>query len=152
MMRKKTLRIAAVVLAVLLLAGVTAYAAVNYGSKDDPLITKSYLDEVMKPQLENELQTKLDAAAADVLRSTPGEFALVELKAGQTLRCAAGCQILPVRGSVSAVGSFADTTAGEAVSAEAALQANHLYLATEEGGVLADAAAAVLVSGSYLLD
>ena len=99
------------VLAVLLLAGVTAYAATNYGSKDDPLITKSYLDEVVKPALESDFQTKLDAAAADMLRSAPGEFSRVELGSGRTLRCAAGCQILPVSGSLSTTGAMARASA-----------------------------------------
>ena len=150
-MRERTLKIVIAVLAVLLVAGVTAYAATNYGSKDDPLITKSYLDEVVKPQLENEMRTKLDAAAADILHSAPGEFAAVELAEGQTLGCVSGCQILPVSGSVSAIGAFADTTAGAAVEAESALSANHLYMATEDGGVRANAPSTVLVSGSYTL-
>ena len=151
-MKEKTLKIIIAVLAVLLVAGVTAYAATNYGSKDDPLITKSYLDEVMKPQLENEMQTKLEAAAEELLRSAPGEFATVELKSWETLRCAAGCQILPVSGIVTAVGPFADTTAGAAVAAESALSANHLYMATGDSGVSAAGGATVLVSGSYTVE
>ena len=151
-MKEKTLKWIIAALAVLLLAGVTAYAATNYGSKDDPLITKSYLDEVVKPELESELQSKLDAAASNMLRSAPGEFAKVELQAGQTLRCAAGCQVLPVSGSVSAAGAFSDTTAGAALAAGAALPPNHLCLATEDGGVSAAAAATVLVSGTYRIE
>ena len=137
-MKEKTLKWIIAALAVLLLAGVTAYAATNYGSKDDPLITKSYLDEVVKPELESELQSKLDAAASNMLRSAPGEFAKVELQAGQTLRCAAG--------------AFSDTTAGAALAAGAALPPNHLCLATEDGGVSAAAAATVLVSGTYRIE
>jgi len=151
-MKEKTMKIIIAVLAVLLLAGVTAYAATNYGSKEDPLITKSYLDEVVKPALESEFQTKLDAAAADMLRSAPGEFAKVELGSGQALRCAAGCQILPVSGSLSTSGAMADTTAGSAVAAGGALSVNHLYLATEEGAVSAAAPATVLVSGVYRVE
>ena len=147
-MKEKTLKWIVAVLAVLLVAGVSAYAATSYGSKDDPLITKSYLDEVVKPELEDELRTKLDAAAADMLRSAPGEFMQVSLQSGQTLRCAAGCQMLPVRGSVSAAGALADTSAGAAVAAGAALSANHLYLATEDGGVTAASDAVLLVSGA----
>ncbi len=148
-MKEKTLKAIIAVLAVLLVAGVTAYAATSYGSKDDPLITKSYLDEVVKPQLENEMQSRLEDAAAGMLRSAPGEFVQVELRSGQTLRCAVGCQLLPVRGSVSSVGEMADTTAGSAVAAGDALSANHLYFATGDGGVSADGEATVLVSGTY---
>ena len=151
-MKEKTLKTIIAVLAVLLVAGVTAYAATNYGSKDDPLITKSYLDEVVKPELERTLQTKLDAAAEDMLRSAPGEFAAVELDGGAALRCTAGCQLLPVSGSLSASGALADTTAGSVVASGSALAVNHLYLATEDGGVTAATAATVLVSGAYRVE
>ena len=151
-MKEKTLKIIIAALAVLLVAGVAVYAATNYGSQDDPLITKSYLDGVVKPQLESELQTRLDAAAAELLHSAPGEFATVELTAGQTLRCAAGSQLLTVSGSVQALGAFSDTTAGSAVASGGALGANHLCLATEDGGVRAASAATVLVSGTYRVE
>ena len=151
-MKEKTMKILLLVLLVLLAAGVTAYAAANYGSKDDPLITKSYLDEVVKPQLEGEMQSKLESAASDILRSAPGEFTLVKLGSGAELHCATGCQILPVSGSVTALGAFADSTAGAAIAADAAMSANHLYLATEEGGVRADGEGGVLVSGSYRVE
>ena len=151
-MSTKSLKIIIAVLAVLLVAGVAAYAATSYGSREDPLITKSYLDQVVKPQLEGDLQQRLDAAAAEMLTSAPGEFVQVELQKGQTLRCGVGSQILPVKGSMTAAGALSDTTAGSAVAAGGTLEANHLYLATEAGGVLAGAAATVLVSGTYLVD
>ena len=151
-MKENTMKLIIAVLAVLLLAGVTAYAATNYGSKNDPLITKSYLDEVVKPELESELQSKLDAAAADMLRSAPGEFTKVELGSGRSMYCAAGCQLLPVSGSITASGMLADTTMGSAVAAGTALSANHLYLTTEDGTVTAADSAAVLVSGAYRVD
>ena len=148
-MKERSLKIIIAVLALLLVGGVAAYAATNYGTRDDPLITKSYLDEVVKPELESDMKTKLDAASSEMLASTPGEFASVELSGGQSLRFAAGCQILPVSGSVSALGAMADTTAGDAVATGAALSANHLYMATESGGVSASGSATVLVSGGY---
>ncbi len=151
-MKEKTLKIIIALLAVLLVAGVTAYAATSYGSKDDPLITKSYLDEIVRPQMENELREKLDAAADDMLRSAPGEFSQVELESGQTLLCAAGSQLLPVRGTVTASAVLTDTTEGKTSSATAALNQNHLYLATELTGVSADGGATVLVSGTYRVD
>ncbi len=151
-MKEKTLKVIVAVLAVLLLAGVTAYAATNYGTKDDPLITKSYLDEVVKPELEVELQSKLDEASADLLHSAPGEFARVELGSGRLLHFAAGCQILPVEGSVRATGAMADTTTGNPVGADSSLSTNHLYMATEDGGIAAISEATVLISGTYTVD
>ena len=151
-MKEKTMKIIIAVLAVLLVAGVAAYAATNYGSREDPLITKSYLDQVVKPQLESDLQQRLDAAAAEMLSSAPGEFAQVELQKGQVLRCGVGSQLLPVKGSMTAAGALSDTTAGSAVVAGDDLDANHLSLATEAGGVLAGSTATVLVSGTYLVD
>lgn len=148
-MKERTMKYIIAVLAVLLLAGVTAYAATTYGSQDDPLITRSYLDDVLKPELEGELQTKLDAAAAELQRSASGEFSRVELSVGQTLRCAAGSELLPVSGAVSALNGLTDTTEGAAVASGTALSANHLYLAAEESGAAAAGAAVVLVSGSW---
>ena len=151
-MSTKSLKIIIAVLAVLLVAGVAAYAAANYGSREDPLITKSYLDEVVKPQLESDLQQRLDAAAAEMLASAPGEFAQVELLKGETLRCGVGSQLLPVKGSMTAAGALSDTTSGSAVNSGGVLEANHLYLATEAGGVRAGSTATVLVSGTYLVE
>ena len=151
-MSTKALKIVFAALAVLLIAGVGAYAATNYGSRDDPLITKSYLDEVVKPQLESDMKTRLDAAASQMRSSAPGEFARVELQSGQTVRCAPGCQLLPVSGSFRAAGALSDTTAGEAVAAGDTLSANHLYLTTEDGGAFAAGAATLLVCGSYTVE
>ena len=151
-MKERTMKVIIAVLAVLLLAGVTAYAATTYGSQDDPLITKSYLDEVVKPELESELQTKLDAAAEELRHSAAGEFSTVELRGGQTLRCAAGSQLLPVSGAVSAVGGLTDTTEGADVAAGSSLSVSHLYLAPGESGAAAAGAAVILVSGSWRIE
>ncbi len=151
-MKERTMKVIIAVLAVLLLAGVTAYAATTYGSQDDPLITKSYLDEVVKPELESELQTKLDAAAEELRHSAAGEFSTVELRGGQTLRCAAGSQLLPVSGAVSAVGGLTDTTEGADVAAGSSLSISHLYLAPGESGAAAAGAAVILVSGSWRIE
>ena len=144
-MKKKKMRMILIALAVLLLAGAGVYAATSYGSESDPLITKSYLDKVLQPQLEAEL----DAALGE---SEPGEFDELKLGAGQSVLCGAGGELLLRSGSAKSVGSLADTTGGGSVSAGAAITANHLYMAAENGGGLtASANAVVLVSGSYSL-
>ena len=151
-MKKTGRRILIAALAALVLAGVTAYAVTNYGSESDPLITKSYLDSVVQPKLEAELGRQMDEAEQEMQSSTPGEFTELSLKAGQSLTCTAGSEFLLRSGSAKSVGSLADTTGGGSVSAGAAITANHLYMAAENGGGLtASANAVVLVSGSYSL-
>ena len=147
---RKTRKILLIVALAVLLAGITAYAATKYGTKDDPLITKSYLDSVVQPQLEKELQEQISAAEADLQSSVPGEFTELSLNAGESVRCSVGSELLLRSGSARALGSLADTTAGSSVSAGASLSANHLYLTAEEAsGLTAEGSAVVLVSGSY---
>ncbi len=152
-MKNKRIIISMLVVLVLLLAGVAIYAADSYGSQSDPLITKSYLDSVVQPQMEAELKQQLSDAAAQMRSSTPGEFAELTLTAGQTLRCGAGCEILLRSGSASAAGELADTTAGAGVSAGSALSANHLYAAVNDSsGITAGSSVKALVSGVYSVE
>lgn len=152
-MNKTQLKITVGVLAVLLLAGVAAYAATSYGTQTDPLITKSYLEQVVQPKLENELTNRLAEAERGLRASAPGEFDEVKLSANQTLSCGSGCEIVLRSGSARAVGAMADTTDGSNLAAGGSLSTNHLYIAAEEsGGVTAGSGGAVvLVSGSYTL-
>ena len=152
-MSKKTV-ISLIALAVILLAGIGVYAAGNYGTKDDPLITKSYLDAVVKPELQKQLQTELNDAVNE-LRGGSGEFTVVTLYNGQTVSCGVGTEIMPRLGSVKANGASApaliDTTTGNSISAGTVLSANHLYMVSIEGNGITAAAdnTKVLISGVY---
>ena len=149
-MRNIKMRSLVIALTVVVLAGATAYAVTNYGSQSDPLITKSYLDKVLQPKLEAELNTQLAAAEDQLRSSTPGEFTELSLSNGQTLRCNAGGEFLLRSGSAKALGSLADTTAGSSVSDGGNLSTNHLYMCAEDsGGLSASGSVTVLVSGSY---
>ena len=46
-MKKKTLITIALVAALAMVAAVTVYAVANYGSREDPLVTSSYLQDVV---------------------------------------------------------------------------------------------------------
>ena len=100
-MKKKKILIPVCVIAVLLVLGVAAFAAGNYGSAEDPLIARSYLDSVVRPELENSLKTELNDAVSD-MRSGSGDFSLLVLSKGQSVRCEIGCEILPRLGSAVA--------------------------------------------------
>lgn len=153
-MSKKTV-ISLIALAVILLAGIGVYAAGNYGTKDDPLITKSYLDAVVKPELQKQLQTELSDAVNEIRGGGSGEFAVVTLYNGQTVTCGVGTEIMPRLGSVKANGASApaliDTTTGNSISAGTVLSANHLYMVSIEGNGITAAAdnTKVLISGVY---
>ena len=156
-MKKKRLIAAGIAIVILLIAGFAAYAAGNYGSAEDPLVAKSYLDSVLRPELEREMQAQLNEAVSD-LHSGSGEFTVLTLRKGQTVTCEVGCEILPRLGSTQAKGAsspaLVDTTTGSSVSSGATLSANHLYMVTIEGnGITASADSTyVLISGGYTVE
>lgn len=155
---KKT--VLAVIIGVLILAlgaGIGVIAASTYGTQADPLVAKSYLDDTLTPQLQQQFQAQLDSKAQELeqkISSSGGAFSAVSLSAGQSLYCGAGCEIILSSGGATASGSsgFSDVTSGEAVNLGASLQANHLYVASAEGSAVSSpSGATVLVRGRYTM-
>lgn len=148
---KRVKTIICALLAVCAIAGITVYAAYNYGTKDDPLITKSYLDEVLTPELIAEFSAQLDAAEGE----TGGAFRVVTLGKGQTVSCQVGCEIMLRVGTAAASGAdspvMVDTTSGTTLENGGALVKNHLYMVTIAGNGLTASAdtTKVLISGTY---
>lgn len=151
MRTRKTKIIACALLALCAIAGITVYAAYNYGTKDDPLITKSYLDEVLTPELMAELEAQLNAAGSD----TDAAFKVLTLSKGQTVTCQVGCEVMLRIGTATASGAdspvMVDTTSGSTLENGGALVKNHLYMVTiVNNGFTAYAdTTKVLISGSY---
>lgn len=134
-------------------AGITVYAAFNYGSKDDPLVTKSYLDEVLTPELMEEFSARLDAF--DSASGDSGAFSVLTLSRGQTVSCQVGCEIMLRIGSASASGpdspALVDTTSGTTLDAGGVLEKNHLYMATivNNGLTASQDSTKILIRGEY---
>lgn len=160
----KLMRPAAMLCALTLtVGGVTALAAVQ-GSQEDPLITLSYLESVLRPQLEKEvdkavkdnekaLTDKLDAAIAgyeakldETVAAAPGAtFQTKKLSRGDSFTPGEGREVLVVSGSLTAVGKLTDTTAGKSVSAGETLEVGHLYVTTSDSaGCRASGSASVM--------
>ncbi len=158
MSKKKIITI--VICAVLAFAALSVfvYAAVSYGSKDDPLITKSYLDEVLQPQLEKDFRAEMEEALANVETASGEDFVVITLTNGQTVTCGVGCEVMLRIGSASALGPdfpvLVDTTSGESVSDGSAMKANHLYMVTIKGnGFKATAGTTkLLIKGDYTIN
>ena len=171
-------RLAAAALVCISLAGV-ALAAGQQGTQADPLVTKSYVEQVVIPNILTQVDAKLaqreqslrSQLTAEVERylgaggdrlpggsggegTSAGAYRVVTLQAGQTVTGAAACEFLLRSGTAVCVSSSApglvDMTAGTTLASGGALVENHLYLATIEGrGVRASTAATLMVRGSY---
>ena len=158
MSRKKLFTIAICVLVAVAALSAAVYAAVSYGSQDDPLISKSYLDEVLAPKLEADFQAELDAAMANIEKQESSDFAVISLTKGQTVSCGVGCEVMLRIGSAEALGAdypvLVDSTNGDSVSNGSALKSNHLYLVTIAGnGFKATAGTTkLLIRGNYTVN
>ncbi len=63
--RKWTLSLAAVLLIVLMTTGYLAITA-DYGSKDDPLVTLSYINDVLAPEAQKQIEAAFTANASEL--------------------------------------------------------------------------------------
>ena len=156
-MKKKTLITIALVAALAMVAAVTVYAVANYGSREDPLVTSSYLQDVVQPRMEDAYRSTLNGAIgemeefADQVAAAGGTYVLVTLENGQTLTGRAGTEVLMRSGAAAVTQSAAvDLTSGSTAAAGTKLTENHLYLLQTDGaGVRASADTTVMVRGSY---
>ena len=122
-------------LAACLLAGVSVYA-VGAGSAEDPLLTLSYLEQRLKPQLEQEYSELTRQAVEDVEQRMAAElngaFIPEVLEAGDEFVCQPGTEFLLREGSLHLTGQVLDVTAGSIPEEGEALPLNHLYMVLEE--------------------
>ena len=156
MKRKNPSVYLSIFLALAVTAGISAYAASNYGTSADPLITLSYLEDVLTPKLMNEFRAELDKAANDAGASRGG-YSVVTLADGQTLKGSVGCELLLRIGAAQVTASespgLIDITNGSTTDNGASLAVNHLYFVSIEGnGITAKAATVkLMVRGSYTI-
>ena len=128
-MKKKTLTTIILIVALAMVAAVTVYAVANYGTKDDPLVTSSYLQDVVQPRMEDAYRSTLDGQIsemedqfADQVAAAGGSYVLVTLENGQTLTGRAGTEILMRTGTAAVAQSAAiDLTTGETAAVGAKL-------------------------------
>ena len=167
----------AIVLACVMVVGAFSASAAG-GDQQDPLITLSYLTQVVKPELlekvdkqvaanEQALNEKIDAAIENYSKEMEqalsqedvesSAFYAVWLDAGQTMIPAAGSELLLRMGGakVSAGTSpvLLDATSGGSLEIGGALQMNHLYVAPLEAvGITADETGVLLLMrGTFTL-
>jgi len=168
-MKKRLFTGLLIFLGIVLIVGVTAVAVTSYGSKENPLVTKSYIDKVAKDEIVNSSESVIDEKAKeleDKLNKTisgfqvgenvvPASFETVTLKSNEVIRCSMGSELIVRSGKATCYGNspwLIDTTTGVALEkAGAEMTNNHMYfVAYERNGLRARADdTVVLVSGTY---
>ena len=170
--RKKVITITICVAAVLILAGITAIAA-SLGSSSDPLVTLSYIDSTVKPEikeyaddavadLDDKLNTAFDekldkfsddlnAKLDDAASAGEGEvFVEVTLNEGEAVSFGIGTELMLRRGSGEAKGALTDITSG--TSTDGTLEVNHMYVASRSGEITATSDdTMLLIKGEYTI-
>lgn len=148
----KKWQIIVLLLAVAVLAGgLGAYAAGTAGTQGDPLISMSYLDDVLAPSIRSAYTSRIESEARELeesvqnsLADAAGAFEAVSLAEGEGTPCPAGTQLLFRSGTAAATAALTDLTTGETLAAGSALAANHLYLATDDCELIASTASALM--------
>ncbi|MBC8536165.1 hypothetical protein [Feifania hominis] len=167
---KKTVTVILVSAIILTLSYIAVSA--EYGSADDPLISKSYLDSVLVPQLTEVISAKVaegkETMKAEILKELGGattgggsaEYVAVQLFEGQTIRAATGSiEVLLRRGDFTCVDptgeKITNVTKGGEAGDGGVLTLQNLYLiprADGRGVRVASSEGWVMVRGGYIVE
>ncbi len=153
-MKKNFLKIKVVAALVCLLSVFTVVLA-EPGGSDDPLISKSYIETVLMPRIQNYIDSKLAGVSSGGNSQPADTFSVVEMNAGQKMICGAGTELILRMGSAGIIatekGGLADTTAGFDLSNGTDMPANHLLIVpvNDGRGITAKSTVLVMVKGSY---
>lgn len=117
---KKNWLVGIVAVLVLVLATAIVIAA-NPGTEADPLISKSYIETVLKPEI-----------YAYIEQESNQGFAVVNVSAGKTVVCEAGTELILRMGQATVIGSdrggLADVTQGLDLADGTTVPANHMLI------------------------
>ena len=141
-----------------LAAAVCALATVvlaEPGASDDPLISKSYIENQLMPQIKQYIESRLAEVGGGAAAVTADKFNVVNASAGQQIICSAGTERIRRMGSASVIatekGGIADTTDGFDLADGAFMPANHLLIVpvSDGRGVRATTDIIVMIKGGY---
>ena len=164
--------ISALAISCLLLSLPTALFASSAGTREDPLVSYSFITGQYRDELKRELYDELlaELKASGISQSTESApaaqsgYEVLHLTAGQTLWAEDVCELILRAGSAAAVVSLpanveagvglSDCTAGAEICSGEAIAANHLLLiprADGRGLTVLSADAYVMVRGAHTI-
>lgn len=144
------------VLCLTLIGGIAAFS--EPGGTDDPVVTKSYIVDIVIPEIKAYIDERFGIAAAEgVVTARNDSFSVVEVSAGESVICEAGAELILRMGQGTIIatpkGGLADTTTGYDLSNGTAMPANHhLIVPVADGrGFKAESDVLVMVKGGYTI-
>ena len=127
-------------------------SAANPGTEEDPLVSLSYVNDVLIPQLKSYIDSQIQQQPA---ASSNDALQLVNLKKGQTIIGYQGTEFILRMGSAQVIatdkGGIADVTLGMDLPMGAEMPPNHLLIVpyTDWRGVTMKTDGILLVRGMY---
>lgn len=128
------------------------------GSVNDPLITKSYVDQVVSEIVEEEVAKQLENQA--VVPSS-NELVVEQLSPGESLIAGAGTEFIVTHGravAISKTDDIPDLTSGSAIKSGQTIPEDHLLLFPRDDGrgiksteTAAESYVWVMIRGDYVL-
>lgn len=150
-MKSKVVKTIIAVAAIMAVIGGTIVLA-DPGDTDDPVVTKSYIVEVVVPQLKAYVEQKMSGGTAD---SYSEKFSVVNVDAGQTVIFDAGAEFILRKGNGviigTAEGGIADTTYGYDLPDGTEMPSNHMLVVPRDDGrgFTASNDVIVMIKGGY---
>jgi len=150
--KKRRIRAAALICAALCMFTVVL---AEPGSEDDPLISKSYIENQVIPRLEQYIESRIAEIKSGGGASASDTFKVVEADAGQEIICSAGAEIILRMGKATVIatekGGLADTTAGFDLANGTDMPSNHLLIIPvgDGRGIRATEKVIVMIKGGY---
>ena len=137
----------------------TVVAFATAGDNNDPLVSLSYITDVLIPDLDSRIDREVDAKVAEAIQSRPsGEsssFVLVNVKAGNKIIGGEGTEFILRSGTgtiiSTAQGGVADLTAGVDLANGTEVPKNHHMLIprNDSRGMVFTMDGIVMVKGTY---
>lgn len=153
-MKKKRKFLVAMVVACILTMFTAALA--DPGTEGDPLISKSYIDNVLMPKIESLIESKLAGLGASENSISGAEkFEVVNVEKDSKVLCDAGTELILRMGTATVVatekGGLADTTAGYDIANGSSMPPNHLLIVplADGRGFKADTDVIVMIKGGF---
>ena len=127
------------------------------GTDGDPLISLSYIEDVLMPKIEQYIDSKLSGVSSGGTEAgaETNTFTVVEAKEGDEIICSAGAELILRMGKAEIIatekGGLADTTAGYDLANGTEMPANHLLIVpVDDGrGIKAQTDIIVMIKGGY---